>query len=123
MAIWPVPPEGAQISSFQHERSPTGHQADPGQLAASAAAAAEHGAENHVRLLGGSAPALGGHTEIEHGVDPNWQGAAQLTPPPAAQVPDEKPAWLTNSSVTSRASRVPPLRQMPPPPANPEPLK
>src|SRR6185437_1089614 len=109
---------------FQQERLPTGHQADPGQLAASdAAGAVAHGAANHVRLLGGSAPALGGQTDREQGVEPKRHGAAQLAPPPTAQVPDEKPAWLTNSIVTSRASRVPPLRQMPPPPANPEPLK
>src|SRR5579859_3292760 len=124
MVIWPVLVAGAQISSFQHERSPAGHQADPGQLAASAPAGAlEHGDANHVRLFGASAPAFGGHGLSEHGVEPNWQEPPQLVPPPAAQVPDENPAWFTNSSVTSRASSVPPFRQMPPPPAKPDPLK
>jgi hypothetical protein len=57
-------------------------------------------------------------------VEPNWQVAdEQLAPPPAAHVPVEKPAWLTNSMVTSWASSSPPFKQMPPPPANPEPLK
>src|SRR3981081_4853681 len=123
MAIWPVLVAGAQINMLLHARSPAVHQADPGQLAASPAGAAEQGAANQVRLLGESAPPLGGQTDTEHGVEPNWQGAAQAAPPPAAQVPDEKPAWLTNSSVTSRASSVPPLRQIPPPPATPEPLQ
>src|SRR5579859_3184187 len=124
IAICPVLVAGAHTSSFQQERSPTGHQADPGQLAASAAAGApEQGDANHVRLFGESAPALGGHALSEHGVEPNLQEPPQLAPPPAAQVPDESPAWLTNSSVTSRARSVPPLRQMPPPPAKPDPLK
>ena len=61
--ICPVLVAGAQMSSFEQERSPGGHQADPGQLAASAAAgAAEHGAANQVRLLGASAVRLGGQT-------------------------------------------------------------
>jgi hypothetical protein len=38
---------GAQMRRFQHARSPTGHQADPAQLA-SPAGAWEHGAANHV---------------------------------------------------------------------------
>jgi hypothetical protein len=68
----PVLVVGAQMSSFQQERSPAGHHADPGQLAASAAAGAlEQGDANHVKLLGESAPALGGQTSNEQGVEPN----------------------------------------------------
>src|SRR5437899_856836 len=105
IAIWPVLLAGAQIKRFQQARSPDGrHHEDPGQLASPAT--------------------LGGQAEIEQGVEPNWQVAAlQEAPPPAAHVPVEKPAWLTNSRVTSRASIWPPLRQIPPPPAKPEPLK
>src|ERR1700694_830632 len=115
MATCPVLLAGAQISTLAQERSPAGrHQEDPGQLAASPAGAAEHGAANHVRLLGESAAALGGHADSEQGVEPNWQLLAHAAPPPGLQSPDEKPAWLTNSRVTSRASKVPPLRQMPP---------
>src|ERR1700687_192086 len=116
------------MSRFWQARSPAGHH-DPEQLVSwvpTAAGACEQGAANQVLQrsgASGSASALGGQTEIEQGVDPNWQLPAHAAPPPAAQVPDENPAWLTNSSVMSRASRVPPLRQMPPPPANPEPLK
>src|SRR5712671_6789825 len=102
MASWPVLLAGAQSRRFQHARSPTGHQAEPGQLAASAAAADAHGEANQVRLFGESAPALGGQDCTEHGVDPKRQVPPQLAPPPAAQVPEEKPAWLTNSMVTSR---------------------
>ena len=92
MAISPVLVAGAQIRTFEHERSPAVHQADPGQLAESPVGAFEHGAANQVRLLGESAPALGGQADTEHGVEPNWHGAAQLAPPPAAHVPDENPA-------------------------------
>src|SRR5216684_5785412 len=102
---------------FVHALSPAGHQeAPPRQLAASAAAGAfEHGAASQVRLLGESAPALGGQGESEHGADPNWHEPAHTAPPPTAHVPDENPARLTNSMVTSRASSVPPPRQRPPP--------
>src|SRR5260370_36193055 len=63
---------------FEQARSPAGHQeAPPRQLAESPVGAAEHGAANHVRLLGESAPALGGQTDIEHGVDPTWHVALQ----------------------------------------------
>src|SRR3989441_3881964 len=124
IATSPVLAAGAQIKSFQQARSPTGHQAEPGQLE-SPVGAWEHGAANQVKPPPAeSAAALGGQAEIEQGVEPNWQVvAAQAAPPPAAHVPVEKPAWLTNSSVTSRASSSPPLRQIPPPPAKPEPLK
>src|SRR5207253_10621536 len=124
IAIWPVLLAGAQIKRFQQARSPLGHHVEPGQLA-SPAGACEHGAANQVYPPPAeSATALGGHAEIEHGVDPNWQvAAAQFAPPPAAHVPVERPAWLTNSIVTSWASSMPPFRQMPPPPAKPEPLK
>src|SRR5216684_8340765 len=109
IAICPVLLAGAQMSRSWQARSPAGHHAEPGQLAASPLGADEQGAANQVRLLGESAPALGGQAAIEHGADPNWP----LVPPAAAQVPDENPAWLTNSRVTSRASKVAPLRQMP----------
>src|SRR5438477_7279496 len=124
IAISPVFAAGAQINRFQQARSPDGHQADPGQLA-SPAGAEEHGAANHVYPPPAeSAGVLGGQAEIEQGVEPNWQEAIEhVTAPPAAQLPEEKPARLTNSSVTSRARSSPPLRQMPPPPTNPEPLK
>src|SRR5258708_2700503 len=118
MAICPTLLAGAQISTLVQERSPAGrHQVDrgPRQLAASPAGALEQGAANQVRLLGESAPAFGGHGDSEQGGDPNWQGAEQRVPPPTAHVPEENPAWLTNSSVTSRASKVAPLRQIPPP--------
>src|SRR5882672_2757699 len=113
---------GAQISVFQQDRLPAAHQAEPGQLA-SPAGAWLHGAANHVWLDGESAGALGGQADTEQGVDPNRQVPVHAAPPPGLQSPEENPAWLTNSSVTSRASSVPPLRQIPPPPANPEPLK
>lgn len=68
---WPVLLAGAQISKSQQDRSPAGHhEAPPRQLAASPAGAAEQGAANQVRLLGESAPALGGQGEIEHGLEP-----------------------------------------------------
>src|SRR5713226_9065967 len=121
IAICPVLLAGAQMSRSWQARSPAGHHAEPGQLAASRDGADEQGAANQVRLLGESAATLGGHTCSEQGGDPN--DPAPLPPPPAAQVPDENPAWLTNSRVASRASRVPPLRQIPPPPRNPDPLK
>src|SRR2546427_673380 len=113
---------------FEQARSPAGHH-DPEQLVSwvpAAGGACEQGAANQVLPPSGaraSASALGGQIEIEHGCDPNWQVPEQAAPPPAEHVPDENPAWLTNSRVTSRASKIPPLRQMPPPPANPEPLK
>src|SRR5215510_6981348 len=112
------------MSRFQHARSPAGHHAEPGQ-AASPLGAESQGAANQVYPPPAeSAGVLGGHADNEQGDEPNWQvAAAQLAPPPAAHVPLEKPAELTNSMVTSRARSVPPLRQMPPPPPNPEPLK
>src|SRR5712692_216413 len=116
------------MSRFEQARSPAGHH-DPEQLVSwvpVAGGACEHGAANQVlppSVASGSARALGGQTETEQGVDPNWHVPAQAAPPPAAHVPDENPAWLTNSSVTSRANKIPPLRHRPPPPANPEPLK
>jgi hypothetical protein len=62
IASCPVLVAGAQIARFQQDRSPTGHQADPGQLVASRAlGAVEQGAANQVRLLGESAGTLGGH--------------------------------------------------------------
>src|ERR1043166_1553817 len=71
IAICPVLDAGAQSNRFQHARSPTGHQLDPGQLA-SPAGACEHGAANHVYPPPAeSAAAFGGHAEIEQGVDPN----------------------------------------------------
>src|SRR6267142_6593974 len=97
MANCPVLLAGAQSRRFQQARSPTGHQAEPGQAAASAPAADAHGAASQVRLFGESEPALGGHAESEQGVEPKRHVPPQLAPPPAAQVPDEKPAWLTNS--------------------------
>jgi len=33
---------------------------------------------------------LGGQTEIEHGVDPNWHGAAQPELDPAGKIGDEE---------------------------------
>jgi len=113
----------SMLSAGLDRRSLGATKKEPGLLAASDAAADEQGAANQVRLFGESAPALGGQACSEQGVDPNRHVPPQLAPPPEAQVPDEKPAWLTNSRVTSRASRVPPLRQTPPPPANPDPLK
>src|SRR6267143_2781127 len=115
-----------QMSRFEQDRSPAVHQAEAGQLAASSAlGAVVQGAANQVRLLGASAATFGGQARSEHGADPNWQAPVQFAPPPAAHVPDENPAELTNSSVTSRARMIPPPRQMPPPGwgANPEPLK
>ena len=47
IANCPVVVLGAQISRFQQARSPTGHQAEPGQLASPAGAVAQ-GAANHV---------------------------------------------------------------------------
>src|SRR6266851_6691653 len=47
IANCPVLLLGAQMSRFQHARSPTGHQADPGQLASPVGAWA-HGAANQV---------------------------------------------------------------------------
>src|SRR5438094_648214 len=112
IAICPVLLAGAQTSRFQHARLPTGHQVDPGQLGSelplTGGGAAEQGAANQVLppAVAGSATALGGQAEIEQGVEPNWQvPPPQEAPPPAAHVPVEKPAWLTNSRVTSRASR------------------
>src|ERR1700730_12155594 len=123
-ASCPVLAGAAQTSRFEQERWPAGHHADAGQLAASRRlGAAAQGAANQVRLLGGSAATLGGQAWSEQGGDPNWQAPTQFAPPPTTQVPDEIPVWLTNSRVTSRASMTPPLRQIPPPPANPEPLK
>src|SRR4029077_5475498 len=116
------------MSTFWQARSPAGHH-EPEQLVSwvpVAGGAAVHGAANQVLPpsgASGSARALGGQTEMEHGVDPNAHVPADGVPPPAAKDPEETPAGLTNSSVTSRASRIPPLRQMPPPPANPRPLK
>src|SRR6266852_6908032 len=104
------------MSRFEQARSPAGHQeAPPRQLAASPAGAVEHGAASQVKLLGESAPALGGQADSEQGTDPNWHEPAHTAPPPTAHVPDENPAWFTNSMVTSRASSVPPPRQTPPP--------
>src|SRR5215472_650748 len=124
IAIWPLAEEGAQINRFQHARSPTGHQAEPAQAAESPAGACEHGAANQVKPPPlESAAALGGQAEIEHGVDPNEHVPTHSAPPPARHVPVEKPAWLTNSRVTSRARSWAPSRQIPPPPGNPEPLK
>src|SRR5260370_42597627 len=72
---------------FEQARSPAGHQeAPPRQLAESPAGAAEHGAANQVRLLGESAPALGGQAEIEQAVEPNWHPAAQAPAGPAGKV-------------------------------------
>src|SRR3989441_1523434 len=124
IATSPVLAAGAQIKRFQQARSPTGHQAEPGQLE-SPVGAWEQGAANQVKPPPAeSAAALGGQAEIEQGVEPNWQVVAeQAAPPPVAHVPVEKPAWLTNSSVTSQANRPPPLRQIPPPAAKTEPLK
>src|SRR5207247_9604166 len=121
---WPVWLAGWKISRFRQARSPTGHQLEPGQVA-SPLGADEQGAANQVYPPPAeSAAALGGQADSEQGVDPNRQlPPVQLAPPPAAHVPVEKPAWLTNSSVTSLASSSPPLRQMPPPPAKPDPLK
>ncbi len=118
MAIWPVAEAGWESSRFQQDRSPVGHQLDaPRQLASGGLAlgSCEQGAANQLnevstRLPAGSLP--NSHNPVE-----------QPAPPPAAQVPVENPAWLTNSMVTSRASKAPPFKQMPPPPANPEPLK
>jgi hypothetical protein len=97
---WPVLLAGAQIRTFEHERSPAGHhEALPRQLAASPAGAAEHGAANQVRLLGESAPALGGQAEIEQGVEPNWHAAAQAPAGPAGKivaVVDIFPGWLVS---------------------------
>ena len=73
--------EGAQISTLAQDRSPAGrHQEDPGQLAASPSGAVEHGAANHVRLLGESAAVFGGQADSEQGVEPNWQELAQAAP-------------------------------------------
>src|ERR1700716_1366377 len=83
--IWPVLLAGAQISRLVHDRSPAGHQADPGQLALPAPGAKVQGEANQVRLFGESAAAFAGS-------DPRAHGAAQAAPPAAAQVPDEKPA-------------------------------
>src|SRR5438445_11348716 len=123
IATSPVLAAGAQIKRFQQARSPTGHQAEPGQLE-SPVGAWEHGAANQVKPPPAeSAAALGGHAEIEQGVEPSWQVvAAQAAPPPAAHVPVEKPAWLRKSSVTSRASSSPPLRQIHPTTEIPETL-
>ena len=110
--ICPVLLAGAQMSWLEQERSPAWHHADPGQLVLGGLGTSVQGEANQVRLLGGSAGGLAGF-------DPNWHGLAQFPPPPTAQVPDEKPAVFTNSMVTSRARRVLPPRQMPPPPGKP----
>src|ERR1700680_3230601 len=116
--IWPVAvgDGGAQMSWLVQDRSPFLHHSGAEVQLVGRTGATPHGAENQVRLFGGSAAALAGS-------EPNLHGLAQLPPPPAAQVFDENPAAFTNSSVTADARRVPPLRQIPPPPANPEPLK
>src|SRR5712692_9866025 len=119
MANCPVLPAGAQISVFQHARLPTAHHEEPGHAEASPEGARLQGAANQVWLDGESAGTLGGQTDTEQGVDPNRHVPVHAAPPPGVQSPDENPAWLTNSSVTSRASRVPPFKQIPPPPANP----
>src|SRR6266849_2789121 len=100
---------------FEQARSPAGHQEVPPRQLAASAGAFEHGAASQVRLLGESAPALGGQGDSEQGGDPSWHVPAHVAPPPTAQVPEENPDWLTNSIVTSRASSVPPPRQTPPP--------
>src|ERR1700693_1063931 len=108
-----------QINRFMHARSPLVHQPGPGQLE-SPVGAWLHGAANQVRL-DDERGALGGHAEIEQGVEPNWQAPVQgVAPPPTVQSPEEKPALLTNSRVASCASRVPPFKQIPPP-VNPAP--
>src|SRR2546422_8593414 len=103
IATSPVLAAGAQIKRFQQARSPTGHQAEPGQLE-SPVGAWEHGAANQVKPPPAeSAAALGGQAEIEQGVEPNWQVvAAQAGPPPAPPVPGQEPAWLTDSRRPSR---------------------
>src|SRR5258706_7623811 len=101
-----------QIKTFRHARSPLVHQPGLGQEV-SPAGAWLHGAANQVRL-DDERGAFGGQAEIEHGVDPNWQGAVQSAPPPAGQSPEAKLALLTNSRVVSCARRVPPFRQTPP---------
>src|ERR1700686_2681562 len=59
MANCPVLLEGAQINTFQHARSPTVHQADPGHAAASAAPAPPHRPVNQGSLGGCGAATLG----------------------------------------------------------------
>src|SRR5437879_12408140 len=84
IATSPVLAAGAQIKRFQQERSPTGHQAEPGQLE-SPVGAWEPGAANQVKPpQAESAAALGGHAEIEQGVEPSWQ----VVVADAAQRPD-----------------------------------
>ena len=105
------------MSWFVQERSPSVHHAEPGQLALGGLGTAAQGAANHDSgLPGGSVTGLVGS-------DPSLHGLVQSPPPPATQELDENPAAFTNSSVTSRASKVAPPRHIPPPPANPEPLK
>src|SRR5260370_3456867 len=101
-----------QSNTFRHARSPLVHQPGPGQLA-SPAGAELHGAANQLRL-DDERGAFGGQAEIEHGVEPNWQGALQAAPPPAVQSPAVKLAWLTNSGGVACARGSPPFTQMPP---------
>src|SRR5256886_14964652 len=83
IATSPVLAAGAQIKRLQQARSPTGHQAEPGQLE-SPVGAWEHGAANQVKPPpAGSAAALGGHAEDEQGGEPNRRVVAAAGGPPA----------------------------------------
>src|SRR5207245_886880 len=100
------------MKRFQQARSPTGHQAEPGQLE-SPVGAWEHGAANQVKPPPAeSAAALGGQAEIERGGEPNWQAvAAQAAPRPAPPVPVGKPASCTDPSAPAAArEKVCPVR-------------
>src|SRR2546430_7507153 len=109
-ALWIAPSRvwaaGAQIKGFQQARSPTGHQAEPGQLE-SPVGAWEHGAANQVKPPPAeSAAALGGHAEIEQGVEPNWQVvAAEGAPPPPADLPVDDPAPFNKPAGQAQATR------------------
>src|SRR2546423_15286837 len=87
IATAPVLAAGAQIKRFQQARSPTGHQAEPGQLE-SPVGAWEHRAANQVKAPPvESAAALGGQAELEQGAEPNWQDVAAQAGPPAGAPP------------------------------------
>src|SRR5207245_1159588 len=72
---------------------------------------------------GAEQPGLGGGSDDRDLSRVAPRCPAEQVPPPAADLPVDKPRWLTNSRGTSRASRSPPVRPTPPPPAKPEPLK
>src|SRR5712692_1244470 len=126
LSTWKLPAmaAGAQINRFQQARSPPGHQLRPPRqlFASSGSGGVAQGAASQVRpgAFGASAGELGGHGCWEQGVEPK----APPPPPPLLQSPVVKLELPTNSRVMSLPTSCPrPFTQIPPPPANPDPLK